>query len=176
MIEEIWKDIVGYEGIYKVSNLGRVKSYSRYPHGKLLSGVKSKNGYYKVILCKNKQKITISIHRLVATTFLPNPNNLPQVNHKDEDKSNNSLDNLEWCSASYNHNYGTGIERTSKGESRQVVQATINGEIIQIFSSLTEASKLIPCPLTYLSTICNGKQIYKGYRYYYRQVSKNLGY
>lgn len=168
MTEEVWKDVVGYEGIYKVSNFGNIKSYSRYPHGKLLRGVKSTNGYYKVILCKDGEKSTIAVHRLVATAFLPNSDNLSQVNHKDENKLNNNVDNLEWCSASYNHNYGTSIERSSKGESREVVQATMDGDIIQTFPSLTEASKLIPCPLTYLSTICNGKKIYKGHRYYYR--------
>ena len=117
MIEEIWRPVVGYEGLYEVSNLGRVRSLDMYVKvgygnyrlhkGKVLSPTKNKNGYLKVNLyCNGKQK-TIDVHRLVTEAFLPNPDNLPQVNHKDEDKTNNRVENLEWCDHKYNMNYGT---------------------------------------------------------------------
>ena len=111
MIEEIWRPVVGYEGLYEVSNLGRVRSVDRYYYrlhkGKVLSLSKNANGYLKVVLSCNGKCKTIKVHRIVAEAFLPNPDNLPQVNHKDEDKTNNSVDNLEWCNAKYNLSYGT---------------------------------------------------------------------
>ena len=115
MIEEIWRPIEGYEGLYEVSNLGRVRSLDRFYYrlhkGKVLSPTKDRYGYLTVTLNCNGKSKTIKIHRLVAQAFLPNPDNLPQVNHKDEVKSNNCVDNLEWCSAKYNVNFGTRQER-----------------------------------------------------------------
>lgn len=113
-MEEIWKDIAGYEGLYQVSNLGNVKSFfdnngKRRDH--ILSGGNDTDGYKLVLLYKDKKRSTKRVHRLVAEAFLPNPDNLPQVNHKDEDKSNNCVDNLEYCSLLYNIRYGTGIYR-----------------------------------------------------------------
>lgn len=105
---EIWKDITGYEGLYQVSNLGRVKS-TQYFHGtneRILKPISTHNGYFRVHLRKDGKLKTFKIHRLVAEAFIPNPDNLPQINHKDEDKTNNRVDNLEWCSARYNCNYG----------------------------------------------------------------------
>lgn len=120
MIEE-WRPIEGYEGIYEVSSYGRVRSLDRYVRcksksyrlkkGSILSPAKDKNGYLKVVLSCNRKCNTINVHRLVAQAFIPNPDNLPEVNHKDEDKTNNSVDNLEWCNHSYNINYGTRKER-----------------------------------------------------------------
>lgn len=94
MAEEIWKDVVGYEGLYKVSNLGNV--YSNYVHRSLKQG-NHRDGYKFVILNKNGKSKYMSVHRLVATAFIPNQDDLPEVNHKDEDKTNNCVDNLEWC-------------------------------------------------------------------------------
>ena len=123
MIEE-WRPIEGYEGLYEVSNTGQVRSLDRYVKtcyeayklhkGKILSPAKDKNGYLKVHLCCNGKHNIIRVHRLVALTFLPNPDNLPEVNHKDEVKTNNNVDNLEWCDRKYNNNYGTKIERQKK--------------------------------------------------------------
>ena len=105
---EIWKDIKGYEDKYKISNLGRVKSLKGKPlKGKILSIYKDKFGYVCVRLSKDNIQRTYRVHRLVAYAFLPNPNNYPEVNHKDEDRTNNCVNNLEWCSVSYNRNYGT---------------------------------------------------------------------
>ena len=113
---EEWKSIPGYEGIYEVSNLGRVRSVERCDrfNRKIVSKILKPNyvsGYLRVGMYKNKTFKYYLIHRLVAQAFLPNPDNLPQVNHKDEDKSNNRVDNLEWCDRSYNMNYGTVQQR-----------------------------------------------------------------
>lgn len=112
MIEE-WRQIPGYEGLYEVSSYGRVRSLDRYVKssygayrlhkGKVLSSGIRPDGYLIVCL----QERMFRVHRLVAEVFIPNPDNLPQVNHKDEDKTNNNVDNLEWCDAKYNNNYGT---------------------------------------------------------------------
>ena len=114
MIEEIWRPVVGYEGLYEVSNTGIVRSLDRYDNrncfrkGKVISLLKKgEYGYIQVNLCYNGKLYKKYVHRLVAQAFLPNPDNLPEVNHKDEDKTNNSVDNLEWCDRSYNLKYGT---------------------------------------------------------------------
>ena len=116
MTEE-WRPIVGYEGLYEVSNTGQVKSFDRYVKysngrihlhkGKVLSPIKDRDGYLQVNLCYSGRINSIKVHRLVAQAFIPNPDNLPQVNHKDENKTNNCVENLEWCDSKYNNNYGT---------------------------------------------------------------------
>lgn len=107
-MNEEWRDILGYEGLYKVSNLGMVYSMKR---KKIMKLSKTEKGYYKVYLMKDGTGKHKKVHRLVAEAFIPNPNNLPQVNHKDEDKTNNIVTNLEWCTAEYNSNYGTHKEK-----------------------------------------------------------------
>lgn len=114
--QEVWKDIDEYKGLYQISNLGRVKSLKKYAgkslrEEKILKTYKDKDGYIKVILCKNNKTRFLSIHRLLAEAFIPNPENLPQINHKDENKENNDIDNLEWCTCKYNINYGSRNER-----------------------------------------------------------------
>lgn len=119
MIEE-WRDIEGYEGFYQVSNLGRVKSLARVvmrsdgkpnPVNEKILKYGMNRDYCAVVLCKDRKKKMYKVHRLVAMAFLSNPHNLPEVNHKDENKKNNCVDNLEWCTSKYNTNYGTCIER-----------------------------------------------------------------
>jgi hypothetical protein len=122
MEEEIWKDIEGYEGLYQVSNLGRVKSLARYKqnHSKLqkvnerLLSPRFRRNYYVVALCKEGTVKNVSVHRLVAETFIPNPNNYPIINHKDENSLNNCINNLEWCTYQYNNTYGTVLEKLSR--------------------------------------------------------------
>ena len=123
-MEEIWKDKKDYEGLYQVSNLGRAKSLinnkGQYREKILKHNIR--NGYPSVTLCKNKKLKSFTIHRLVAEAFIPNPNNLPCVNHKDENRLNNFFNNLEWCTYSYNINYGTGLKRRSITQSKPVLQ------------------------------------------------------
>lgn len=122
---EIWKDIENYEGFYQVSNLGRVRSLERdvfnyrgtvirHIEEKILVQGIDRHGYAHIILCLNGKRKTMKVHRLVALAFIPNPENKPMVNHKDENPLNNCVDNLEWCTASYNANYGTRNERMAQ--------------------------------------------------------------
>ena len=123
MIEE-WRDIKGYEGLYQVSNHGNVKRIEHIDThcrqgSRVIKEYKKKashdgKGYLFVILSKENKKVARRVHRLVAETFIDNPNNYPQVNHKDENKENNTVDNLEWCDAHYNINYGDANKRRSK--------------------------------------------------------------
>lgn len=109
-MQEIWKDVKEYEGLYQVSNYGRVKSISyfnhankkSYPRNKILKPLKNEKGYLRIDLAKNGKSKKVRIHRLVAQTFISNPNNYQEVNHIDGNKQNNRVDNLEWCTHSYN--------------------------------------------------------------------------
>lgn len=107
MKEIIWKPIKGFEGLYEVSNTGLIKSLNcyNYKEPRIMHTSLRKDGYLSVGLSKNNKTTTRTVHRIVAETFLPNPNNLEMINHKDEDKSNNNVDNLEWCTVSYNNKY-----------------------------------------------------------------------
>lgn len=137
-IEE-WRDIEGFDG-YQISNYGRVKSlnYNKTKQEKILKPQKSTKGYLTVGLNKNGKQVRKQIHRLVAEAFLENPNNLPQVNHKDEDKSSNIVSNLEWCDSKYNNNYGTRTERCS----RRVDQIDmVSGEVIRQWASTQECGR-----------------------------------
>lgn len=140
-MEEIWKDIKGYDGKYQISNYGNVKSLNYRCTGKeqLLKPSLHTNGYLFVRLCKPLKMYLI--HRLVAEAFIPNPDDLPQVNHKDEDKTNNHVVNLEWCTQSYNINYGSRNERISKSHSKKVYQYTLNGEFVKEWKSTKECGR-----------------------------------
>lgn len=111
------KDIVGYENQYAITEDGKVWSYKT---KKFLSPGKHRNGYLQVALWTNNKPKYYFIHRLVAEAFISNPNNLPQVNYKDEDKTNNNVWNLEWCDRQYNMNYGTMRERSSRKKAKEV--------------------------------------------------------
>lgn len=118
---EEWRNIQGYEG-YQASNMGRVRDINK---GIILTQYNRNKQGYKAVTIGGK---LISVHRLVAQAFLPNPNNLPMVNHKDENPSNNCVENLEWCDAKYNCNYGTRIKRIADKNSRPIVSIDINGK------------------------------------------------
>lgn len=141
---EVWKDILGYEGLYQISNLGRVKSFVKTSDGKILKQRKPKNMYnYVVLTKKNNKKKTLKIHRLVAEAFIPNPNRLPCINHKDENKQNNNANNLEWCSFKYNNNYGTRIKRSSLKQGKPVYQFDLKGNFIKKWESISEVEKVL---------------------------------
>lgn len=172
-MKEIWKDIKCYEGLYQVSNLGRIKSLHNYKRNGtdiLIPGIKK--GYYQIGLRKNKKRTWYAIHRLVAQAFIPNYDNLPQINHKDENKLNNKVDNLEWCSVRYNNCYGTRIERVKEKVSKKVLQYDLKGNFVKEYKSLSEATKQNGIKsIANISMCCNGK--YKqthGYVWKYKEV------
>ena len=138
-MQDIFRDIPGYEGSYQVSNLGRVRSYARTKE-RILK-LKECFGYLRIGLYKDGKQKLFFVHRLVAICFLENPNNYPFINHKDENPSNNRVDNLEWCTAEYNNNYGTRIDRFSKSNRKPIVQYSKNGSVIKRYDSLKSAAK-----------------------------------
>ena len=166
---EEWRDVKGYEGLYQVSNEGRVKSLDKYVDnrwgtkqfvkGKVLTNVKTQ-GYLYIGLNKNGKYKRYRIHRLVAEAFIPNPNNFLEVNHKDENPDNNTVENLEWCDHSYNINYGTRNKRVGKHFEKNVYQYSIDGELLHVFDSLTDASNFNECSISSISTGC--KNVKKG--------------
>ena len=154
--EEIWKDIVDYEGLYQISNQGRVKSL-KYGKERIMKPGNNGDGYLFVWLWKNGERKKYKIHRLVAQAFLHNPNNLPQVNHKDEDKTNNKVDNLEWCSSKYNINYGTRNQRCVDKISKPVLKYSKNGELIKEWKSLADVERNLGYFKTNISNCCTGR-------------------
>lgn len=163
MIKEIWKDKKDYEGHYQVSNCGRVKSI-KFGKEIILELIKNKGGYYSVNLSKNGIVKNYLVHRLVAEAFIDNPDNLPQVNHRDENKLNNNVDNLEWCTNEYNINYGTRTERYSK----PVLQYTLDGEFVGEWPSARECGRN-GFNTRHVGDCCRGeRKTHKGYIWKYK--------
>ena len=144
------RDIPGYEGLYAITSCGKVWSYE---NKRFLKPFLDKDGYKKILLCKNNKK-KYFIHRLVALTYLPNPNNYPIINHKDENKQNNSLNNLEWCTAQYNTNYGTRNKKVSKKLSKKLMYIETN----EIFDSVLEAAEKLNLRADSISKVCRGER------------------
>lgn len=147
MTEE-WREIEGYEEKYKISNYGEIKSYAQTKNGRKIGGYVDARGYTTVHLYDRPQHGTRhKIHRLVASTFIDNPNNYPQVNHKDENKSNNHVDNLEWCDNLYNERYGTKGKRAGEKNrccettSSSIYSVDINGNVDH-YDSIGEAERV----------------------------------
>ena len=177
MVEE-WRTIEGYPN-YQVSNLGRVKSLERKVKSKggyriiketLLKYDVSNRGYLRVHLYKNNKSKKFTVHRLVAEAFIPNPNNLPQCNHRDECKTNNKVDNLEWCTNEYNMNYGIRTEKARQkninhpSKSKPVI-AYKDGVEIMHFSSIMEAVRSgNGFDASAISSCCRGKYKYKTHK------------
>ena len=160
METEIWKDIEGYEGHYQVSDKGRIKSVKFGKEIFLKPG--QCRGYLHVGLSKNNKMKTCYIHRLVAQAFLPNPQNLPQINHKNEDKTDNKVKNLEWCYVKYNSNYGTRNQRISKkmtnGKlSKPVLQYTKTGKFVKKWKSVMDVERNLGYDHQNISACCRGK-------------------
>ena len=142
MNTEIWQPVEGYEGIYEISNLGRVKSL-KYGVEKILKPVNNGWDYLQVNLCKNGKIKRLYIHRLVAEAFLPNPEGFEQVNHKDENPLNNCIENLEFCTPKYNNNYGSHNKRMAASLSKAVEASKYPdfSEICLRFASTMEAGR-----------------------------------
>ena len=204
MNKEIWKPIEGYAE-YLISNLGRVKSIER-THttnnrwGKIdrvvgeriLKTSKTSGGYLKVSLRKNGISNTFLVHRLVAEAFIPNPDNLPCINHKDENPSNPIYTNLEWCTYKYNSNYGTSKKRISEkhkgkklspehirkmadSKSISIIQYDKNMNVIAIWTSGKEAEKLTGIDASNISQVCKGKRkTAGGFVWKYNEIKKQV--
>lgn len=165
---EEWKDIKGYEGLYQVSNLGRVKSLNRtsthskgyiaHYKEKILKQSFERNGYARVGLSKYGKTKLYYIHVLVAEAFINNPDNLPEVNHIDEDKTNNCVDNLEWCNHKYNSIHGTRANRISKAmtNNKKVSKQVLCIETGVIYSSVHEAGRQMNLDFSEIATVCRG--------------------
>ena len=188
-MKEIWRDIKGYEGLYQVSNLGRVRSVTHdivdslgrrsTKEGKILSLRKSsQTGYPTINLLKDGDTTSCNIHRLVAEAFIPNPNNLPCVNHKDESRDNNCVDNLEWCSYQYNNTYGTAQKRRTESLARfydthdevlkPVVQYSTKGELIREYRSIREAERTLGLEVSSGISACCAHKLNTAYGYVWR--------
>lgn len=176
-MEEIWKDIPGYEGLYQVSDKSCVRSLDRFVtesnfrkrilffKGQIIKPYTYKNGYYYVVLRKDGGSKHFYLHRLVANAFIPNPYRFPFVNHKDENPSNNNIENLEWCTHEYNMNYGTVRERMSKhtqnnAKRRKVSQFTLSGDFVKTYKSLREAQKMTGICYQSIGQCCLGNKKY----------------
>jgi len=163
-MNEIWRDAIDYEGIYQISNLGRVRTIKN----KILAIGHYPNGYCYANFTSNGKRTTQLIHRLVAKAFIPNTENKPEVNHKDEDITNNKIDNLEWMTSKENANYGTRNERCALPQRIKVVQLTLNNMFVKLYDSCTEASQFMNVGRECISRTCKGKQKKcNGYKFMY---------
>lgn len=171
-MNEVWKDIAGYEGIYQVSNLGRVRSLDRTYYlkngrtqsakGRIMAFYDTKDGYKGVKLRTTKSRVSFRVHRLVAEAFIANPFNYPCINHKDENKQNNVVENLEWCTQKYNMNFGTLHHRLSVTHknhpilSKSIEQYSLDGRFIQSYPSAAEASRQTGIHRVNIRACCRG--------------------
>lgn len=174
-LNEIWRDIKGYESYYQVSNFGRIKSLERYDalghHLKeFIMKPTYSSRYLRVSLSKNSFQKLLSVHRLVAEAFIPNPNNLPCVNHKDENRCNNfvyidengnyvpELSNLEWCTQKHNANWGKRNSKISKSKYKTILQFDLQGNFIKEWPSAMQLHKELNYSVASISQCCRGKQ------------------
>ena len=148
---EIWKDIPEYEGKYQASSFGRIRSIAS---SKIMSSNRSDSDYIVVNLYKNKKRKTFLVHRLIAKTFIPNPNNLPIVNHKNENKQDNRVCNLEWCSTSYNSSYGSRKKKQAEKLGKRVMCV----ETGKVYMSIGLAGKSVNKPYQDISRACKSEK------------------
>jgi len=169
-MEEIWRDIPCFEGIYQASNLGRIKSVRRIAQKlykgnrivkeKIMSGTKNEDGYLKVHFKHNNLSKGFFIHRLVALTFIPNPLKKPQVNHIDGNKLNNNISNLEWVTNLENqqHAWKNGLKKGTFANNKKVLQFDLQNNLVNKYISITDASKKSGVHLSNISMCCNLKR------------------
>lgn len=175
-IEEIWKDIEGYEGTHQVSNFGRVRSLDRTDtigrkiKGKIMKQQSNKDGYLNVTI-KSGTKKTFLVHRLVATAFIPNTQNYLEINHKDVNVKNNRADNLEWCDRVYNCNYAGAHKKVTNALKIPIVQMDMNGNFIREWESMNDAARALNIPSTLIACCCKHPEKRKsihGYKWKYK--------
>ena len=184
-MKEIWKDIAGYDGLYQISNFGKIKSRKRLVAnrfgmrecGGITIKLSNNKGYSRVCLCKNNKKRGFLVHRLVAIHFIPNVDNKPCVNHKDGDKQNNYSDNLEWCTHSENNKHafnvlgrkpsltGAGKYRADGHNSKPIIQLTRNFEYIKEFPCIMDAADEINVNISSISAAHKKGFISGGFRW-----------
>lgn len=163
-----WKDVVGYEGIYQVSDTGKVKRVGK----KELKPKIEKNGYVRFHLSKNGIAKMELAHRLVAQAFIPNPLNYKTVNHIDENKQNNCVSNLEWCDMTYQNRYGQGAINRNKAKEKPVFQFDKNGNFIKKFDSVKIAAQELNLSESSIHCVCKKQRRYKstgGYVFAYEK-------
>ena len=192
LVPVVRKPVVGYEGYYEVDQFGRVfsldrsvvvvegnRTYTKHLKGKQIKQAMHGKGYKVVTLTKDGKMTNLYVHRIVAEAFLPNPDNLPMVNHKDEDKANNFAENLEWCTAAYNRTYGNAIERHAKtlrgresGKRTPVIQKYADGKFANRYDSISEAALSVNGAVGAISAVCKGKRkLAYGFRWEYDYCS-----
>ena len=163
MKNEEWRDVVGYEGLYQVSSEGRVKSlerkdrFGRIVKERTLKPAVRGKGYLFVVLCASGKTRMFYVHRLVCQSFHENPDNKPQVNHINEDKTDNRACNLEWCTRRENVNHGTRNERSAKALSKPIGQFSLDGKPIKVWQSTMEAERQTGFSHVYICQAANGK-------------------
>ena len=167
-MKELWKDIKDYEGLYQISNFGKIKSIG-YGKSLLLKPFKDRK-YLSINLYKDKKCKKYKIHRLVAQAFIPNPNNYPIINHKDENKYNNYVYNLEWCDIKYNNNYGNRGKKISETKSKIICQYDLNGVLIAEWKGIKSIDIGVKINFSDISRCCNNKQkTSKGFIWKYKE-------
>ena len=157
---EEWRPVVGYEGLYEVSNTGQIRSSRT---ARILKQLVLPNKYLQVSLYKDKKRKQTLVHRLVAAAFIENGDDLPMVNHKDENKQNNNASNLEWCDCRYNCNYGeiSPVTKMLMAKKKAVAQYSMGGSLIAKYESTQEAARVTGCNQSSISCCCNGNKGYK---------------
>ena len=167
-MNEIWKPILETDGKYEISNLGNIRTVDRYAKvcgggmrfikGEMRKPIVCSNGYLELQASVNGKRIIFMVHRLVAQYFIPNPNDYPEVNHKDENPQNNHVDNLEWCTPKYNCNYGTRNQRCMEKVIKKAVnQYTLDGEFVAHYEMIKDAERKYGIDSSQIIRVCKGK-------------------